>query len=67
MGDVVECAHTNTKAIVDFIEDEHVFCISENGTQFYRTWSHDLDTVMRKSGGGLRRVHRPELVREERL
>lgn len=42
------------------IEEEHVYCETDEGKVFYRTWTHGLDTVMRRSGGGLTRIGRPE-------
>lgn len=57
--DRVRCDHTNIEAMVVRIEDENVFVVSDNGTRFYRTWTHELDTIMHKSGGGLTRIERP--------
>lgn len=59
-GDYVKCDHCGVEALVLYVEDEHVFCLSADGHRFYRTWAHNLDTVFKKSGGGLTRTHRPE-------
>ncbi len=40
IGDEVECIDSGVKAVVHRIVDEHVFCVSHDGIEFYRTWSH---------------------------
>lgn len=40
IGDEVECVDSKTMATVHRIEDEHVFLVTANGIEFYRTWSH---------------------------
>lgn len=57
VNDEVACIHSDMKATVLYVDDEHVFCISDKGVSFYRTWSHEL---FGNTGGGLKRKHRPE-------
>lgn len=58
IGDEVECDHTHQTGIVVAVTDQHVFVENPSGEWFYRTWTHDLDRVTHKRGGGLVRVKR---------
>ena len=55
-GDIVKCIHSGIMAIVEYVEDEHVYCQTPEGAYFSRTWSHDMGY---KSGGWLTLVERP--------
>lgn len=55
-GDRVKAAHTNEESTVLYVDEEHVFCITDDERRFYRTWSHELDMISRKSGGGLTKM-----------
>ena len=59
-GDRVKCHHTKHMGTVTRVDEDVVFVTSDDGTRFYRTWTHELDTLMHKSGGGLTREARPE-------
>lgn len=57
-GDRVQCQHTKVQSTVTHVEEVAVFCIADDGQEFYRTWTHELDTFMHKSGGGLTRLNK---------
>jgi hypothetical protein len=40
VGDLVECVCTNQRATVVAVKNEHVYCCTDAGVWFYRTWSH---------------------------
>lgn len=50
---------TGAEGTVTAVQDETVYVVLDSGERFYRTWFHNLDTVMKKSGGGLTRIERP--------
>lgn len=50
---------TKAEGVVTAVQDEHVFVMLDSGERFYRTWTHNYDTVMKKGGGGLTRIERP--------
>ena len=55
-GDRVKCVHTHVEATVLEVADANVFCVDDHGCHFYRTWTHELDTLFHKAGGGLTRL-----------
>lgn len=60
IDDRVKCHYTKTAGTVTKVEDDIVFVTADDGTRFYRNWTHNLDTLMHKSGGDLTREHRGE-------
>lgn len=51
---------SNKLSTVTAVLDETVWCLSDDGIRFYRNWTHEFDEVMKKGGGGLTRVERPQ-------
>jgi hypothetical protein len=66
LGDRVLDEATHHEATVERVDEDRVFCRFDNGILFYRTWSHELDTLFHQSGGGLTRLHRPDPQQPER-
>ena len=64
-GDRVKCIFTDVESTVLKVEDDVVWCVTDEGKKFYRTWWHDLDQVFHKSGGGLTRIAREMPVPEQ--
>lgn len=44
------------------VEEEYVWLSFDDGSSSYRTWTHDLDRLFHKSGGGLTRLSKGELI-----